>query len=258
MGNELKVSFLDIGQGDSILIETPHGRRVLIDGGPGVTLLERLGESLSFWDSHFDMVILGHPDLDHLEGLVDVLDRFEVDRIMMSGVYHSSALYRHFQNQVAEQVNAEIVFPNPDEDWILDEGVVFDVIYPDEPMLFEQHDHLNDTSVSGILKYGESTMLLTGDLEEDGEKQLLLSDIDLRAQVFKAGHHGSRTSSIQEFVRAIQPELMIVTAGRDNQFDHPHLDKVLEFDEAGIEWISTKELGTIRMVSDGVKWTVQN
>ncbi|MDP2690942.1 MAG: MBL fold metallo-hydrolase [bacterium] len=253
--SNLSVKFLDIGQGDSILITTPNGRTVLIDGGPGTTILERLGEETGFWLKKIDLMLLTHPDLDHLEGLVEVLQRYQVDRVMMTGVMHGSALYQTFL-RLLENNAPEVILVDPSMDWRIDTGVYLDMLYPVHSVAMREVDNVNDTSIVFKLIYGESTMFLGGDIEEDTEHELLMTDFDLTADVYKAGHHGSITSNTQPLLDAILAEQIVITSGRDNQFNHPHLETVLRFDQMATPWINTKDLGTITLSSNGQEWSV--
>ncbi len=253
VSHELSVKFLDIGQGDSILIQTPHGRQVLIDGGPGTTLLERLGEETSFWQKSFDLLILTHPDLDHLEGLLEVLKRYEVERVLMTGVRHGSTLYQSWLETLVE-LNIPVTIVSPDLDWMIDEGVYLDVLHPSVPVLFENAENINDTSVVIKLVYGNTSMLLPGDAEEDQEMALLKTGYDLSADILKSGHHGSTSSSHPYLLHAVQADEVIIQAGRDNQFGHPHVETLLRYDERGMEWESTQETGTITIISDAEEW----
>jgi competence protein ComEC len=251
----LMVKFLDIGQGDSVLIQTPQGRTVLIDGGPGTTVLERLGEESSFWQKSFDLLVLTHPDLDHLEGLLEVIKRYEVRQVLMTGVNHSSALYRAFLDELVDQ-DISVSIADPSLDWVIDQDVYLDILGPSSPHLFEEADNLNDTSVVIKLIYGDTTMLLPGDAEEDQEMELLRSGFDLSADILKSGHHGSTTSSHPDFLQAVQAGEVIIQAGRENPFGHPHVETLLRYDERGMAWWSTGELGTTTMSSNGEHWTL--
>lgn len=250
---QLRVSFLDIGQGDSILIQTPHNRTVLIDGGPGTTVTEQLGEATSFWTKSIDLVILTHPDLDHLEGLMEVIPRYDVKKILMTGIVHDSQLYRSFLGMIQEK-GIEVFTPHPDQDWQIDREVFLDVISPDQDYTFAEVDHPNDTSVVVKLLYGNTSLLLPGDAEALQEKDMLLSDADLRSAFLKSGHHGSRTSSSLDFLRSVQAKQVAIISGRENPFGHPHLETVLQYDDLGMEWVNTKDEGTMTFVSDGWKW----
>jgi len=249
----LRVSFLDIGQGDSILIRTPMGRNVLIDGGPGVTLLERLGEETSYWLKRIDLLILTHPDLDHLEGLVEAIRRYEVDRVMITGVFHSSNLYRAFLEELQARA-IEVVIADPEQDWQLEVDVYLDIIGPQGSYLMAEVYNQNDVSIMAKLIYKDTQMLLPGDAELHEEHDVLLTDFDLRARVLKVGHHGSRTSSSLPFLRAVNPQEAVIISGRENPFDHPHLDTLLKYDQMEIDWINTKDVGTITLESDGKEW----
>lgn len=253
VSQDLVVKFLDIGQGDSILIETPHGRRVLIDGGPGTTLLERLGEETSFWQQHFDLVILTHPDLDHLEGLVEVVKRYRIDRMLLTGVQHGSALYQAFLELLVER-DVEVLVADPEQDWQLDEKVWLDILGPLENVALQESDHPNDTSIVAKLIYDQTSILLPGDIEAFGEQALLLSDADLRSDVLKSGHHGSTTSSSLPFLKAVQAEEVVIQAGRENPFGHPHVETLLRYDEEGMGWRNTGEEGTVVLLSNGETW----
>lgn len=249
----LTVSFLDIGQGDSIFIQTPHGRTVLIDAGEGTSILERLGEETSFWTKRIDLVILTHPDRDHLEGLLEVLPRYKIEKILLTGIVHESQIYRSFLEMIVEQ-GIETFIPSPAHDWQIDEGVYLDILSPPEGYAFEEVQHPNDTSIVAKLVYGNTTLLLPGDAEAFQEQQMLLSDMDLRSEFLKSGHHGSRTSSGLDFLRSVQPRQVVMMNGKENPFGHPHLETVLRYDDLGMEWWNTKDEGTISFVSDGVEW----
>lgn len=254
MNDQLRVSFLDIGQGDSIFIQTPHGRTVLIDGGPGTTVIEKLGEASSFWTKSLDLVILTHPDRDHLEGLLEVLPRYEVRHLLLTGIVHPSQLYRSFLEMVRTyEIPTHIA--STESDWQLDDGVFLDILAPLTDVSFQEPDKPNDTSIMAKLVFGSTTLFLSGDGEEKEELEILLSDLDLRSEFLKSGHHGSRTSSRLDLLRAIQPRQSVIISGRENPFDHPHLDTILKYDDLDIEWWNTKDEGTITFVSDGAKWT---
>lgn len=253
LGKPLRLDLLDIGQGDSILIQTPHGRVVLIDGGPGVKVLERLGEELSFWHSDIDLLVLTHPDLDHLEGLVEILPRFRVHRVLMTGIQHGSKLYGEFLDRL-ERYDLEVILADPQQDWLLDKGVVLDVISPQPGIALKKVENANDTSIVTRLVYGDSRVLLSGDAEEEQELDILRSEADIRAEIYKVGHHGSRTSSHERFVRAIGAPLGLVQAGRENRFGHPHLEVLLRLEDQSMEWANTGQEGTLSYVSYGQEW----
>lgn len=250
---DLTVTFLDIGQGDSILIQTPNGRTIIVDGGPGSTLVHRLGEETSFWMKKIDALLLTHPDRDHLEGFLEVLKRYEVGLFLFTGVQKESALYKTFLKEIDER-GIKTVVVAPDQDWMLDEGVFLDIIGPLKSYNGQKVEKPNNTSIVARLVYGETQLLLTGDIEKKAEFELLLHDTDLRAQILKAGHHGSSTSGSEKFLKAVEPNTAVMINGKNNSYGHPHLETVLRFDELGIDWLSTKDEGTVTFVSDEKQW----
>jgi competence protein ComEC len=249
----LTVKFLAIGQGDATLIETPRGKRILVDGGPGSTVLERLGEE-DYWLSSIDLVVLTHPHADHMDGLIDVFKRFEVGAVMMTGSYYESARYDEFLRLIEEK-DIVTVYPIADFDYEIEQGVVLDILFPFESIAGLEWENINNASLVAKLVYGETKMLLTGDAEEETEHEELLSRADFSADLLKAGHHGSRTSTTLPYLRAVNPEFAVMMNGVDNQFGHPHEETLAKFENAGVEFWNTKDSGTVEFVSDGRKWT---
>lgn len=249
----LTVKFLDIGQGDSILIQTPRGRTILVDGGPGSTLLERLNEETSFWMKDIDMVVSTHPDLDHVEGLMDIVERYQVGVVLVTGMLTETQLSKSF-SQALEREHINVAIATPEQDWELDDGVFLDILAPTTPVAGKVLKKTNDDGIVAKLVYRETSLLLTADIEEIGEHRLLRTESDLRAQLLKVGHHGSRTSSSLPFLRAVSAEEAVMINGKDNSYGHPHLQTVLALDEQGLDWVSTKDAGTVTYFSDGSVW----
>jgi len=256
-GAFLEVSVLDVGQGDAIFIETPENFQILIDGGPDKSILNELGEEMGFWDRDIDAVVLTHPHADHVSGLVEVLRRYEIGKIYMVGVVHTSSDYIEFLNIIKEK-NIDTHIVESEFTLELDSGIYFEYIYPMQSFASLKVDNLNNTSIVNRLVYNDTSILLMGDLEKEGEEELLASGADLSAQILKAGHHGSATSSHEEFLEAVDPEYAIISCGTDNQFGHPSMRTVNRMERLGIEVLRTDELGTISLVSDGLTWIIQN
>lgn len=217
----LKVVFFDVGQGDSIFIETPSKKQILIDGGPDQTVLEKLNQEMSFWDRHIDLVILTHSDWDHITGLREVINRFEIGRIVTG----------------AEVEGWDTLLVRRGQRIILDD-VVLDVLWPDTPQ------DGNNGSVVVRLSYHEAEFLLTGDIEAKIEKQLDVSQSD----VLKVAHHGSKTSSCSEFLEKVQPKISVISVG-ENNYGHPY-QEVLERLKNTLIY-RTDEQGDIKMKTDG-------
>ncbi len=227
----LIVHFLDIGQGDSILIQTPSDKLILIDGGPGTEILTELDEILPFLEKEIDLMILTHPHADHIEGLVPVLKRYQVNAALITGVEYSNSYYEEFLRDLRGE--AEIYYAWAETDFDFGDGVMVDVLYPFEPLIGEEFENLNNSSIIMRLVYGEVEILLTGDAEAEVEEELLEAGIWLDSDVFKAGHHGSRTASSRDFLEEVDPEIVVIQCGEGNSFGHPHQETLDAFEEIG-------------------------
>lgn len=232
---EFRVSFLDVGQGDSILIQTPEFKTILIDTGPNSTVVDRLGEQMGFFDKTIDLFILTHPDRDHHAGILDVMRQYQIKQILLTGVSNRDPMYLEFLAEAKRQ-NIPIVFPQSDEDWQIGPDLYLDILYPFEnlDLVGQTVKSKNNTSVSlRIMRGQEALMMLTGDAEAKQERLLVDSGQDLTANILKLGHHGSKTSTTDEFLAAVNPKTVVVSAGKDNQFGHPHeevMGKVTDLD----------------------------
>lgn len=248
---ELTVAFLNVGQGDAIYIETPNGTQVLLDGGPNKSVLRELGDMMPFWDRTLDIVILSHPDLDHVGGLTSVLKRFDVDRIMSPGVGASIGAYESIVDEVLEK-NIESIIARRGRVWLDKEhGVYLDILFPDRDVTgFDK----NLASIVAKLVYGETSFLLTGDSPKSIEAYLV--DVDAEAldvDVLKLGHHGSKTSTSEEFLGYTSPEYVIISAGKDNRYGHPHKEVTDLLQQFDVMYFNTAEEGNILFKSNGVE-----
>jgi competence protein ComEC len=243
----LRVTVLDVGQGDAILIQTPDGQDILVDGGPGRAVLRALGNELSWRDRSFEMVVVTHPDGDHFYGLVDVLDRYDVRRVIVGSTLvesgHEVVLLRAVQAE-----GLAIENPSLGTTFDLGGGVRLEVIGPAEPVASDPQT--NNTSLIVRLVWGEVSFLLTGDMEAKAEQALLDSGIDVSATVLKVAHHGSLSSSSKEFLAAVDAQVSSISAGKDNQFGHPRPEIVDRLDDYGPVY-TTSEVGAIRFETDG-------
>jgi len=245
---QLCVDYLDIGQGDATLIESPTGVRVLIDGGPGSGVLRELGRQMSFFDRTIDVIIATHPDKDHIGGLVDVLKRYAVGTIILTENKSETPVSELFQRRVEEE-EAEVIYARRGMIFDLGEGVVLEILFPDRnPAELES----NTASIVSRLVYGETEFLFTGDSPKSIEEYLVsISGSGLESDVLKVGHHGSKTSTAETFVSAVDPDFAIVSAGKDNRYGHPHAEVLGILDAYTIETKNTADVGSISVVSDG-------
>lgn len=239
-----KVTFFDVGQGDAIFISTSSHQHILIDGGPDSTILRKLGETLPFYDRTIDLIILTHPHADHLFGLIDVLKTYRVKQVMLTGIEFDSELYQQLYREintskvpVAYAHAGQIILFNSSHD----EGLV--VLYPFDDLRAQQEKNLNNSSI--VLKYiGDQEILFTGDAEKKLEKELMNSPFQLTSDILKAGHHGSKTSSNQEFIEMVSPREVIISVG-ENTFHHPSLETIKRFARQGIQISRTDIIGDI-------------
>lgn len=247
----LEVSILDIGQGDAILIETPYRQNILIDGGPDNSVIYGLSKNLPFFERTIDLMILTHPDADHVTGLVEVLRRYEVKKVLYTGVTHNSSNYRTFLAEI-EKEGADIGIITGVDEIELGENIGLNIVYPDFSANNKEYDDVNDTSIVIRFSYGDIDFMLTGDASIAVEKELLASGLNMEAEVLKAGHHGSKTSSSVDFIQAVSPRYGVISAGKDNKFHHPNLRVIKNFEKEGVDILKTMGGGDIVFQSDGV------
>lgn len=224
-GQKYTLSFLDVGQGDAILIQTPEYKNILIDAGPDGKVVEELSKRLSFFNQKIDLFILTHPDLDHYGGSLDVFQKYPVKAVMMTGIAVENQLYSAFLHELKTR-NIPILYPESSHDLQISQNLYLDILYPfkNQSLIGQEVKNRNDTSISMVIRdsTGRPLALLTGDAEEGQELDMLLSGQEFTAPIFKLGHHGSKTASTESFLQAVKPQTVVVSAGIDNKFGHPH------------------------------------
>ncbi len=244
----LIVWFFDVGQGDAIFIESPSGFQMLIDGGPSDAVLDKLGSVLPFWDRRLDAVVLTHPHADHLNGLVEVIDRYSVGNVYLTNVDYFTPAGPEFQRRISDGEHvAEVDGPMTID---LGGGVTFEIIYPTSSFAGDRVTDVNGSSIVGILKYGETSVLLTGD-ETAKQEPELASAIDVEIDVLKVGHHGSAYSSTMAFLEDLDPRFAIISVGANNDYGHPAPSTLERLQAIGATIFRTDLDGDIRLTSDG-------
>lgn len=241
---QLEIDFFNVGQGDAIFIETPNHKQVLIDGGPDDTVLEKLGQEMHFNDRTIDLVILTHPDEDHITGLVKVLDNFEIRGIIVSGFKNDTSVYQQWTESI-EKKNIPITIAQTGQIINLDENIAMKILWPDQ---ITKNNKANNHSVVVQLVYHQAEILLTGDIEKEIEKQLV-NQSNLESDVLKIPHHGSKTSSSFNFIKSVNPKISIISVGRDNSYGHPN-DSVLERLKESLILRTDKD-GDIELLTNG-------
>lgn len=241
----LMVYFFDVGQGDSIFIEAENGNQILIDGGPGDAVLAELGKAMPFYDRSIDMLVLTHPDADHLNGLVEVIARYKPGVILETGVSHSTAPYAEWRTHI-DTLDIPVVHAVAGQKFLVADGVTLEVLSPFRVMAGEEPKDINDTAIVLRLDYGEMSFLFTGDIESKTERVLsILMGGAIDTDILKVAHHGSKTSSIEEFLKRVTPEAAVISVGRNNRYGHPHPEVLERFEESHIPIHRTDISGTV-------------
>lgn len=244
----LTVAFLDVGQGDAVYLEAPHGTKVLVDGGAGRAVLERLGEVMSFADRTIDVVLATHPDADHIGGLPEVFARYDIGMFLEPGVRDDGA----DSVALAEAVRAEGLKPlrvQSGMTLVLEPGVSIEILFPDRDVSGVDP---NTGSIVVRLSYGDTSFLLTGDAPTEIETYLVdRYGNTLASTVLKVGHHGSRTSTSDAFLGFVNPTYGVISVGCHNTYGHPHEETIERLARFGVREKRTCEEGTIVFESDG-------
>lgn len=254
--SELRVSFLDVGQGDAIFIQFPDTTEVLIDGGPDATVLHELSEQMSPGDHSIDMVIATHPDADHLAGLVDVLARYEVETIVETGILKDTQLSEAWNRAVKEE-GANIVIIDGPKRLRFGETAALDILWPQQSFAGEMITEPNVYGIVGQLTYGASSFLFTADIDRSVEGRLLLGGALRDVDVLKVAHHGSKTSTGEALLDAVRPEIAVISVGEGNRYGHPHPSVLDRLARRGITIFRTDRDGRIEFLSNGTTMGVK-
>ena len=254
---KLHVTFLDVGQGDAIFIQTPQGQKVLVDGGPSPTiLLAALGRRMPFWERTIDLVVLTHPHDDHVSGLIPVLERYKIKTFLDGGQEHPTPTYTHCLELVQEK-GIPYHLARAGMQIQLGGGLQMRVFHPQSDLLSGTDSDVNNNSIVLRLAYGRISFLLPGDVEEEAEAVLLSSDEDLASTILKSPHHGSDNSLNPRFLEAVNPQLAVIQVGADNKFGHPDPTTLARLEEHGVTVLRTDQNGTVEVVSDGERYWIK-
>jgi competence protein ComEC len=228
----LRVVFFDVGQGDSALIKTHLGHYILIDGGEGSNILEKMGQEIPFYRKDIDLVVLTHAHADHLGGLIKVLEKYQVSNILWNGVAGESSLSSKWLREISDREN--IIAQSGQR--IKAGDFLIDVLYPFSPLKENDFKDLNLTSVVLRASYKGKSFLFTGDIYQETEKKLIEKEefcsdkrqevkcqgMELESNVLKVAHHGSKTSTSKDFLEKVNPEIAVISSGLSNRCGHPH------------------------------------
>lgn len=247
--SRLTVAFLDVGQGDAIFIQAPSGEQMLIDGGAtSGALLRELGRVMPFYDRSIDIVLATHADQDHIGGLPSVLERFRVGMFVRTATMASTSAYRTLLQTVEERkVKTEIIMAPENLD--LGGGAEFDILFPDKDTTGWE---TNDSSIVGKLIYGNNSFLLTGDSPTKIETYLVKKyGALLKSDVLKAGHHGSKFSSSELYLKTVLPMFTIISASLNNRYGHPNQETLDRLIKINSQVLKTMGQGSVIFKSDG-------
>lgn len=247
---KLRMYFFNVGQGDAILIRTPHGEDIVIDGGPDRTALAKLGGTLPFFDRDIELAVVTHPHADHLAGLLEISKRYGLREVWESGFSMGDDLEDAWNEQLhAGNIAARVVRAG---EVVARDGVRLEVL---APFPGNESRNPNDASIVIRLVYGETEVLLVGDATAAVEEKLLAEwgNERLDADILKVGHHGSRDGSSREFLRAVSPETAVISVGV-NHYGHPAFRTIKHLEEAGATVYRTDRDGDVEFWSDGKRF----
>ena len=259
--SKLRIIFCDVGQGDAILVITPGGKQILVDGGPGSKAVDCLSQNMPFWDREIEFLVNTHPQQDHLEGLVAVLARYKVDMIATTQVKHETQLFGAWQQAVKTEA-ARIYIPRAGDELILDSNrgstPKIKILWPSAASLSkwqaEPPKDLNETSIVMRIDYGLVCAYLTGDIP----KEILEGIVDKPCQILKVAHHGSKTGTSDQVLDKIKPQIAVIQAGKKNRFGHPHKEVVDLLESHHIQILRNDLNGTVEVYSDGKSFSIKN
>lgn len=247
---QLTVSFLDVGQGDAIYIESPTGAEVLIDGGRDRSVLRELSKRMGPLDRSIDIVIETHPDADHIGGLPGVFALYDVDAFISPGVENDTNITGEVEDAALREPGGQALIARRGQRIDIGAGAYLDILFPDREVPGLE---TNTASIIARLVYGDSSFMLTGDAPASIEEWLVTLDgAALESDVLKAGHHGSRTSTSDAWLKAVRPGAVVISAGEGNSYGHPHQEVTERIEASGATMFTTFD-GAVTFVSDGIE-----
>ncbi len=247
----LQISYIDVGQGDSIFIELPNGETILIDAGnpeDGQHVAQYIRDNGA---EKLDYVIATHPHADHIGGLAEVIDAFTVENIYMPKATHTTASYEDLL-QTIQAKGLKIETAKAGKKLFDDGRLQAEFLAPNS----DSYSNLNNYSAVLMLTYGNNKFLFMGDAEAESEKEMLYAGFDLSADVLKVGHHGGSASTTDDFLEAVSPSVAVISVGADNSYGNPHADVLASLSERGADIWRTDEKGTVVVTSDGATVTL--
>lgn len=233
---------LDVGQGDSFLIQTVSGKQILIDGGRRSEALGELAQVLPPGDTTIDVVIATHPDADHIGGLPYIVSKYKISLFLTTQTTTGNEVFKQLQSELFKK-NIPSYYVRSGMKIKLDKEITFEILFPDRDTTTWE---TNTASVVGRVVSKNTSALFMGDAPQSIELYLVKKYKEyLNTDILKIGHHGSKTSTAKEFIEAVSPELALISAGKQNQYGHPNQEVLDSLSELKIRWISTAGKGTV-------------
>lgn len=251
----LKFEVLDIGQGDALWIESPTGIQVLVDGGPNNSLMKEIPKVMPWYDRHIDMLVVTNPDKDHYEGFISLLKKYSVDVVLEPGTISKTETYAFLEKEISDRKIPKVL-ARRGQVVDLGGGAYLQILFPDRDVSGLSS---NDGSLVMKLLYGETSVMLQGDSTSNIEHYLAgIDKNNLKSTILKAGHHGSRTSSSEEYVSLIKPEMTVISSGVNNDYGHPHKETLETMLKLKIPTYDTCNNGRLVFESNGEKFVLKN
>lgn len=252
VNGNMEIHYLDVGQGDSIYIKV-NDQDILIDAGPRSSSEELLQQLANYNIDDFEMIVATHPHEDHIGGMTAIFENYDVESFYMPKLSHTTITFEKMVQAVADEgISINVIKEGMHFD--LGEGAYVDVYSP----MYESYTEFNDYSPIMKFVYGDTSFIFSGDAEAHAEQEVVAKyPTNLEADVLKLGHHGSSTSSSEEFVKAVDPEYGVISCGLNNKYGHPHREIIQMLEERKIKYYRTDLQGEISFTTDGSKITVK-
>jgi len=248
-----EIYFLNVGQGDSEMVVLQNNVKVLIDGGPDKKILENIPEVLSYFDRHIDLVVMSHPQLDHFGGLIEVLKRYQVGAFIWNGIENNTESFAELKKVIKENNIPQIILAEGDK--IKYQENEFKVLFPSGNLLAtDNKKNINDDALVLELASPNGSALFTADIGKNIE-DYLIGKYNLNVDILKVGHHGSKTSSVAEFLKSVSPKISVIEVGK-NSYGHPTKEALARLSDVGSKIFRTDKNGIIKLVLDNNKINV--